>query len=85
MGAWARGRSGTSRRAPARHEIEQGRVREDSAGPAHAGEPSAGQRSAPARVAEAQRRAPTFVAATGTGRQLRFTEHAASICWAARS
>ncbi|KAJ1092302.1 hypothetical protein NDU88_005413 [Pleurodeles waltl] len=40
----------TNKHAPAQHSTEQGRLREDSAGPVHAERPPVGQRTAPAHT-----------------------------------
>ncbi|KAJ1198846.1 hypothetical protein NDU88_002685 [Pleurodeles waltl] len=85
MGAYARKGSGPSRRAPAWHWVEQGCVREVSAGPARTGQPPAGQRSVPAHTTGSRHRPLTSVVTPGSKRRLRFAEHAAPISWAARS
>ncbi|KAJ1145004.1 hypothetical protein NDU88_011296 [Pleurodeles waltl] len=66
MGARGRNEIESNRRAPAQLSTEQGRLREDSAGPVHAGQPPVGQRTAPAHTTGSRRRALTSLVATGS-------------------
>ncbi|KAJ1088736.1 hypothetical protein NDU88_001891 [Pleurodeles waltl] len=60
MGARGRNEIESNRRAPAQRSTEQGRLREDSAGPVHARQPPVSQRT------WSRRRALTSLVATGS-------------------
>ncbi|KAJ1179203.1 hypothetical protein NDU88_004439 [Pleurodeles waltl] len=67
----------TNKRAPAQHSTEQGRLREDSAGPVHAERPPVGQRTAPAHTTGSRRQALTSLVAAKSKCRFRNVERAA--------